>query len=130
MASGTVGYQDTRGNIDWLSKIKEKLDEYLDGREDPEEKEQKSKGGAIVAVGDDNDVKQTVNNVFVKVDAGSGIGSNFFGKRLDQTTFYPDILGGEMTHVGRSGNATASGAAGATIDVAAVSKAHSISWIL
>ena len=119
MASGTVGYQDTRGNIDWLSKIKEKLDEYLDGREDPEEKEQKSKGGAIVAVGDDNDVKQTVNNVFVKVDAGSGIGSNFFGKRLDQTTFYPDILGGEMTHVGRSGNATASAAAGATLDVEA-----------
>ena len=120
MASGTVGYQDTRGNKDWLSKIKEKLDEYLDGRGEPEEKEEKSKGGAIVAVGDDNDVKQTVNNVFVKVDAGSGIGSNFFGKRLDQTTFYPDILGGEMTHVGRSGNTTASSAANATIDVAAV----------
>ena len=119
MASGTVGYTDTRGNIDWLSKIKNKIQDYLDGREEPEEKEQKSKGGAIVAVGDGNDVKQTTTNIFVKVDAGSGIGGNFFGKRLDQTTFYPDVFAGEMTHVGRSGNTTASGAAEPAIDIEA-----------
>ena len=118
MASGTVGYQDTRGNKDWLSlvagKIRDKIKDMGDGGKEEE------KGGALVAVGgEDSNITQTTNNVFVKVDAGSGIGSNFFGKRLDQTTFYPDYLGGEATHVGRSGNPTAAGAAGATIDVAA-----------
>ncbi len=120
MASGTVGYEDTRGDKDWLSlvagKIRDKLNDMGDGEKEEE------KGGALVAVGGENSsITQTTNNIFVKVDSGAGIGSNFFGKRLDQTTFYPDVFGGEMTQgVGRSGNSTASSAANATIDVAAV----------
>jgi len=88
MASGTVGYQDTRGDKDWLTEFKNKLVEWMDGRGGSEEEEE---GGAIVAIGS-GDITQTTN-VF---KTGSGLGSNFFGKSLDQATFYPDVVGGEM----------------------------------
>ena len=52
-------------------------------------------GGAIVAVGSSG-ITQTNNNVFVKVEMPAlDWVQVFFGKRLDQTTFYPDIMGGE-----------------------------------
>ena len=112
MASGTVGYQDTRGDKDWLSQIWDLIDEHKDklgGGKDSAEK-----GGAIVAVGSSG-ITQTNNNVFVKMD--SGLGSSFFGKRLDQTTFYPDVLGGEMVRAG--GGKSGPGTSTDTINVMA-----------
>ena len=97
MASGTVGYQDTRGDAfgkafgeltDWIGK---KLwDKVTAKREEKEEGQEK--GGAIVAVGDNNTITQPVNNIFVKVDAGGG--SNFFGGRAlrDINPVNPDIM--------------------------------------
>ena len=114
MASGTVGYQDTRGDKDWLSQIWDLIDEHKDklkgGKDSAEE------GGAIVAVGSSG-ITQTNNNVFVKMD--SGLGSSFFGKRLDQTTFYPDVMGGEMV-TAKGGNGKPGGGSD-IIDVMATS---------
>tara|TARA_B100001250_G_scaffold406683_1_gene426165 strand:- start:68 stop:2146 length:2079 start_codon:yes stop_codon:yes gene_type:complete len=107
MASGTVGYQDTRGDKDWLSQIWDLIQEHSDKL--GSEEDSAEKGGAIVAVGSSG-ITQTNNNVFVKMD--SGLGSSFFGKRLDQTTFYPDVLGGEMVRAGggKSGPGTSTDA--------------------
>ena len=70
----------------------------------------------FVSVGSSG-ITQTNNNVFVKMD--SGLGSSFFGKRLDQTTFYPDVMGGEMV-TAKGGNGKPGGGSD-IIDVMATS---------
>ncbi len=117
MASGTVGYQDTRGDKDWLSQIWDLIDKHKDKLKGGEETTEE--GGAIVAVGSSG-ITQTNNNVFVKVEMpDSGLGSSFFGKRLDQTTFYPDVFGGEMV-TAKGGNGKPGGGSD-IIDVMATS---------
>ena len=116
MASGTVGYQDTRGDKDWLSEFKKKLEEWMEGRGGDEEEE---KGGAIVAIGS-GDITQTNNVYKTEPGSGAGLGSNFFGKSLDQTTFYPDAFGGEMVRAGNGGKA-GPGSSSDIIDVMATS---------
>jgi len=93
MASGTVGYEDTRGDKSWLGFVAKKLKEYWDGRE----KKEKEKGGAIVAAGDNNSLTQQITNVFVTVESptGGGLGNNFFSKGMlrDMNPRNPDVMG-------------------------------------
>ena len=93
MASGTVGYEDTRGDKSWLGFVAKKLKEYWDGRE----KKEKEKGGAIVAAGDNNSLTQQITNVFVTVESPTGgLGNNFFSKGMlrDINPRNPDVMGG------------------------------------
>ena len=96
MASGTVGYEDTRGDAlnkafgeltDWVGK---KLWEKIKGIGKKEEKGE-GKGGAIVSVGSGNTINQPINNIFVKSDNG---GSNFFGNRTlsDANPVNPEVM--------------------------------------
>ena len=95
MASGTVGYEDTRGDAlnkafgeltDWVGK---KLWEKIRGGKEEEKGE--GKGGAIVSVGSGNTINQPINNIFVKSDNG---GSNFFGNRTlsDANPVNPEVM--------------------------------------
>ncbi len=93
MASGTVGYQDTRGDKNWVDWVAKKLKEYWDGREEKEDE----KGGSLVAVGDNNSLTQPITNVYVKVESpsGGGLGNNFFSKGMlrDMNPRNPDVMG-------------------------------------
>ena len=84
MASGTVGYQDTRGNKNWVVDVANQIWKRYNKKKKPsEEPGEEEKGGSIVAVGDNNQVQQPINNNVFVTNVDSSGKSNFFGSNIN-----------------------------------------------